>query len=79
MESFEITALVAQFRDAVALAARAKTELDESRSLTSEKAKAALRLWDTATQNAIRLARNLRLAGAEPQTLDDELHDLLVS
>jgi hypothetical protein len=72
-ETFDTTSLNAQYRDAVALAARAKIVMDESRSLTSERFKAALKLWDTSTQNAIRLSRNLRLAGVEPQSLEDEL------
>jgi hypothetical protein len=73
METFEVATLIAQYRDAVALAARAKAEMDSAKSVSTPKFREALRLWDTATQNAIRLARNLRLAGAEPQSLEDEL------
>lgn len=78
-QDFDTTVLIAQFRDAAALAARAKTELDSCRSLNTDKAKAALKVWDLASQNAVRLARSLRLAGTAPKTLDDELDALLTS
>jgi hypothetical protein len=78
-ENLDADLLVSQFHDCIALAKRAKATIDRSRGQTGTTFRDAIRLWDAATQNAIRISRALRLANVAPDDLDAELKKLVES